>query len=121
MLQGSLNTDGQVSRYSALPLYTADLHAVNYRMKYLCGEVLFCALFIMKGMATRSTALPGKKQPLTNQTLHIIYIYIYISHLAVLYNNQLSFNSQPSQCLELCSRSDDTRLLQCTLLSLLWL
>lgn len=48
--------------YSTLPLYKAKLHAVNYSMKYLCGEVLFCTLFIMKGMATWSTVLPGKKQ-----------------------------------------------------------
>jgi hypothetical protein len=76
MLQGTLNTDAQVSSYSALPLYTTELHAVNYRKKYLCGEVLFCTLFIMKGMATRSTALPGKKQPCkeSDTSYHIYHI-----------------------------------------------
>jgi hypothetical protein len=42
----------QVSTYSAVPLYKAEIHAVNYNMKYLCEEVIFCTLFIMKGMAT---------------------------------------------------------------------
>jgi len=46
-----MNPNGMIT-INALLLYKAELHAVNYSMKYLCGEVLFCALFIMKGMAT---------------------------------------------------------------------
>jgi hypothetical protein len=44
--------DREVSTYRALLLYKTEIHAVNYSMKYLCGEGLFCTLFIMKGMPT---------------------------------------------------------------------
>ena len=66
----------QVSTYSAVPLYKAEIHAVNYNMKYLCEEVIFCTLFIMKGMATWSTVLPGKKQPCkeSDNSYHIYHI-----------------------------------------------
>jgi hypothetical protein len=53
-------------------------------MKYLCGEVLFCTFFIMKGTATWSTVLPVKKEPCKESDF-----IAHISHLAVLYNNQL--------------------------------
>jgi hypothetical protein len=63
MLQDCYNTDKQTGEYTQCsPTNKAELHAVKYNKKYLCGEVLFCAFFIMKGMATWSTVLPGKKK-----------------------------------------------------------